>query len=51
MYHSNPISVIIENDKDRNSEFLRLTTAIQEEQYSDESLEIEFNEMIIGKKH
>ena len=50
-YHTNSLCVVIVNDKDRNSEFLRLTTAMQKQADDEANEELMFISAFSGKQH
>ncbi len=50
-YGSEPTTVHIENDKDRNGEFLRITTAIQSMQDATDSEDAMFLKAFNGSNH
>ena len=50
-YHTGRLCVVIENLKDRNSEFLRLTTAMQKQADDEANEELMFINAFSGKSH
>jgi hypothetical protein len=51
MFHAKTICVMIESDKHRSHEYLRLTTAIQQESNKLEAEESMFTTLMIGDRH